>query len=417
MFDFIANPENFRGTKIEIFPTESQKEFMQRHISIFRWVYNWTISIQKERYLEYKKFLEENPDIEDTAEERRKFHTFYGIIDLMKKFSEMRSTERYEWLKGIETHSAKEAMRNALSAFENFFNKKSRFPRFKSKKTSKKSFQFRNDPNAFYFKDNYVRIPGMPIGDKVLCKKHNIPVVDGIRYYRCTITFDGYRYWLSVNTEVDKSYLSVHEPTIYENESIGIDVGARKMAQLSTGETFYLPDTKKLERRKRQQQRRLSKMRSKRVAKSIQAKTKLEDIPFTKNEEKLQYSYYKTRQRIKNIKNYNCHQVSNAIVNMYPKRIVMEDLQIKNLMKTKYGAKVFFGNKLFDLRKQIQYKCKDRGIEFVLASKTFPSTKTCSRCGEKHKVGSEEIFVCPYCGFTIDRDLNAAINLSRYGMQ
>lgn len=335
------------------------------------------------------------------------------VLDLYSLLKEER--QKYDWLKEISSHTAKEAIRNALNAFNKFFKKVCRYPKFKSKKTTKKSFQVRNEPNAFYFDGEYLRISGLPFGDKILCKNHNIPTGEGIRYYKCTITFDGYNYWLSLNIERDMSYLKEeNNSTKYADESIGIDIGFRKMAQLSTGEVYYHPDIHILEKRKRQQQRRLAKMRNKRIKAAMQAKTKLENIPISNNEKKLQYKYYLTRTRINNIHHSNYHKVTTEIANMYPKRIVLEDLQLKNLRSKKNKRSGMGNSPLHLFREFLTYKCRDRGIELVFADKFFPSTKLCSNCGSKYNIGSEKIYKCPTCGFKIDRDMNAAINLSRY---
>ena len=400
MFDCLADLSKLKGFKIKLYPTEEQKEFLNRQIALFRWVYNWTIDEEKLAYTQFK----------ETGEGPR----FINLIALMSKFSALQKSEEYSWLKGINTHTAKEAMRNALHAFDCFFAKKSRFPKYKSKKKSNKYFQVRNESNAFYFDGEYVRISGLPFGDKILCKNHPIPKGESVRYYRCTIKFDGYNYWLSLNTEVDRDYLKEHSPTEYSDTSIGIDVGYRTMAQLSTGQSYYHPNIYVLEKRKRRQQKRLAKMRNNRVNKAKQARTKLDNVPLTANEEKLQYQYYKTRTRIKNIKNYYSNKVSKEIANMFPKRIVMENLRVKNLIRQKHIARLSREISLYRLRTQIEYKCKDRGIEFVLADSHYPSTKLCSRCGSKYNPGNSKIYKCPSCGLIIDRDLNAAINLSRY---
>ena len=399
MFDCIANPELFKGYKIKLYPTDEQKTFLNRQIELFRWVYNWAVNKENLQYKKYKNNEVNKP--------------FLYVLDLYNLLKEER--QKYDWLKEISSHTAKEAIRNALNAFNKFFKKVCGYPKFKSKKTSKLSFQVRNEPNAFYFDGEYLRISGLPFGDKILCKNHNIPSDKDTRYYKCTITFDGYNYWLSLNVERNMSYLKEQNgSTKYANESIGIDIGFRKMAQLSTGETYYHPDIHILEKRKRQQQRRLAKMRNKRVKAAIQAKTKLEDIPVSNNEKKLQYKYYLTRNRINNIHRSNYHKVTTEIANMYPKCIVLEDLQLKNLRSKKNKRSGMGNSPLYLFRDYLTYKCKDRGIELVFADKFFPSTKLCSNCGSKYNIGSEKIYKCPTCGLKIDRDMNAAINLSRY---
>ena len=101
---------------------------------------------------------------------------------------------------------------------------------------------------------------------------------------------------------------------------------------------------------------------------------------------------------------------------MYPKRIVIEDLKLKNLRSKKNKCKGIKQTPLYLFRDFLTYKCKDRGIELVFADKFFPSTKMCSNCGSSYKIGSEKVYKCRNCGLIIDRDMNAAINLSRYGV-
>lgn len=400
MFDCIANPEKFKGYKIKLYPTETQKVFLNRQIELFRWVYNWVIEKESSQYMKFKN-----------GEATK---GFLGILDLFSLLKEER--EKIDWLGEIPTHTAKEAIRNALNAFNKFFKKVCRYPKYKSKKTAKKSFQVRNEPNAFYFDGEYVRISGLPFGDKILCKHHDIPTGENIRYYRCTITFDGYNYWLSLNVEKDTSNLYMsNEATGCEEESIGIDVGFRKLAQLSNGKIYYHPDVHVLVKRKQRQQRRLAKMRNKRAKLAKQARTKLDDVPISNNEKKLHYEYYKTRNRINNIHHSNYHKITTEIANMYPKRIVIEDLNLKGLRSKKNKRRSgMFRTPLYLFREFIIYKCKDRNIELVLADRYFPSTKLCSNCGSKYNIGGDKIYRCPYCNFEIDRDLNAAINLSRY---
>ena len=317
--------------------------------------------------------------------------------------------ENTTWLHdGIQKRTCEIVLRHVDHAFKSFFNGYTRHPKFKSKKYSKQSFEVRNEPNAFYFKGTKVRISGLPFGDMIECKNHIIPTSEesSIRYYRCTITFDGVYYWLSVNTEVDKSYLKNHDETEYTGKTIGIDLGIRKLAVLSTGQVYKLPVKKinKLVKRNNRQHRRLSKMKN--------ARTK-HNISPSKNEERLRFEEYKTRKRIQNIKHTFIHQMTTEIANMYPDKIVMEDLSVSTLKKMPWFSKNNPGV-FYDIRTIMKYKCEDRGIEFVLANCNFPSSQICSRCGNMIPKSSSEIVKCKHCGLVIDRDLNAAINLSKY---
>lgn len=381
------NSSRIRGSIIKLYPTDEQKEIFNTHINLFRYTYNWALNEAQEYYKEHNKYI--------------------GKDELFRRFSDLRNST--EWLKEIPLHSARLAISHLDNAFKLFFKHKNKFPRFKSNKYSKKCVHYRNEIYAFNFDENSVRIPGLPLRERVLCKSHNVPL-DVDRYYSCTITFDGKDYWLSVNSErksIEQKELST--------ESIGIDVGQHKFAQLSNGKVYQTPKIlKTLEKRNRHQQSRLSKMRNRRLNEARRAKTKLEEIPFTQNEIKLKNANIQLRNRIKNIRRSFLHQSTTEIANTLPKRIVMEDLSIMEMSHQDFNNKDFVTHSMwYKFREYLAYKAEDRGIEFVLADKNFPSSQICSRCGSIKK-SSFRTHICDVCGLRIDRDLNAAINLSRY---
>ena len=123
-------------------------------------------------------------------------------------------------------------------------------------------------------------------------------------------------------------------------------------------------------------------------------------------------NFYK---RLNDIRTSHLHQCSNGIVKTKPSRIVMEHLNVKGMMKNKHLAKAVAGQKLYEFKRQIQYKCEKYGIEFVEADRWFPSSKTCSSCGQiKSDVRlKDRLFICS-CGLKLDRDLNASINLAHH---
>ena len=116
-----------------------------------------------------------------------------------------------------------------------------------------------------------------------------------------------------------------------------------------------------------------------------------------------------------NIRNNYLHQTTTSIVKTKPYRVVIEDLNVKGMMKNKHLSDAIRKQGFYELRRQLEYKCKFRGIELVVADRFYPSSKTCSQCGEikKDLKLSDRLYKCE-CGFIIDRDLNASINLSRY---
>ena len=94
----------------------------------------------------------------------------------------------------------------------------------------------------------------------------------------------------------------------------------------------------------------------------------------------------------------------------------MEDLNVSGMMKNRHLSKAIANQCLAEFIRQMKYKCEWSGVPFHQVGRFYPSSKTCSCCGViKHDLRlSDRTYVCPECGFTIDRDLNAAINLMRY---
>lgn len=110
------------------------------------------------------------------------------------------------------------------------------------------------------------------------------------------------------------------------------------------------------------------------------------------------------------------HQVTAEIVGLFPQVIVLEDLQVRNMMKNHALAKAISEQMWSEFRRQITYKAKMKGIEVVIADLFFPSSKTCSHCGSINNdlELKDRVYVCPVCGHVIDRDYNASLNLADY---
>ena len=119
--------------------------------------------------------------------------------------------------------------------------------------------------------------------------------------------------------------------------------------------------------------------------------------------------------RIKRKRHEYIQQTARKIVNMRPKVIVLEDLNIQGMMKNRHLARAIAEQNLYLLRMLIERKAKDFGIKIKLANRFFPSSKRCSNCDhvKKDLKLSERIYKCPECGKVIDRDFNAALNLER----
>ena len=138
----------------------------------------------------------------------------------------------------------------------------------------------------------------------------------------------------------------------------------------------------------------------------------------TSNIVKLEKQIKLVHREISNKRNNYLHQTTSEIVKTKPSRVVMETLNIRGMMSNRHLAKAIGKQGLYEFRRQLKYKCEFNGIEFVEADTWYPSSKTCSECGHvKTRLSlSERTYICEECGCVIDRDYNASINLSRYGL-
>ena len=205
----------------------------------------------------------------------------------------------------------------------------------------------------------------------------------------------------------------VQEPVELTGESIGIDVGVKDLAICSNVEEPYkninrMKKVKKLEKKLRRLQRKVSN----KYEKNKEGRSYVKTGKIVKLEKNIR----KLHKRLDNIRTDNRQKVTTEIAKTKPSRVVMESLNVSGMMKNKHLSKAIAQQGLFEFKQMMRYKCNRQNTEFVEADKWYPSSKTCSECGHvKTKLSlSEREFRCECCGAVIDRDKNAAINLSRY---
>lgn len=366
--------------KVRLKPTDDQIQQLWRSAGTARWIYNWALAKQEANYKLGGKFLSD------------------GV--LRKEITVMKQTEEFSWLKLVSNNVAKQAVKDLCDAYRKFFKKLTEKPIFKSRKRSKPSFY--NDTEKIKFKYDSVLVE--KVGWIALAEYGKIPT--DAKYTNPRINFDGKYWYLSVGIE---------EPEQTEEltgESLGIDVGVKDLTVCSNEMRFQninkTKEVRKTEKRLRRLQRK--------VSRKYQINKEGNRFVKTSNIIKLEKRIRVLHRRLVNIRTNHIHQATTSIVKTKPTRIVMESLNIKGMMKNKHLSKAIQNQKLAEFIRQMIYKCTRYGIEFVQADKWFPSSKICSCCGyKKAKLSlSERIFHCDNCGESIDRDLNAAMNLSHY---
>lgn len=424
--------DNYIGYKIKLYPTLEQELEFKRYFGACRYVYNLAINLQ-ENY--YKKVKDDNS--------KRKFLQF---IDLNNKLTELKNTEEYSWLKKYDAKCLTYVLKDVINAYKCFFEGNAKYPRYKKKKFHHQMFPIRSDRLCINY--NTVRIPSI---GQIKCIKHNYLEIIGdgnnnlkhsytYKHYRNSrIIFDGYSYWLCFSLAISKeegnepnSFKRFKNNEIWQHKkpsnSIGIDINGHRdtWIVLSNGKIYQRPDCGKEERQIKKYQRKLAiKQRVNKEKKpNSTVAIMLEEPNYTKNEEKILKKLNKAYKRKTNKKLAVIHECACDILEDKPEFFVMEDLEVNSMLIPKsteisYNHRKNHNKMIYDsmpntVQTIIERKLKSNDILVYKANKEFPSTQLCSNCGYRQKIGTKRIYECPHCGNIIDRDLNAAINLSNY---
>ena len=382
-----------KAIKVMLIPNNVQKTKLFQYAGASRFAYNWALAREKETYEKGGKFISDS--------------------ELRKEFTRLRHSEEYAWLLNISNNVTKQAIKDACSAYKNFFKGLQRYPRFKAKKKSMPKFY--QDNIKIQFRDTHVKFEGFSFSRKANKQKLNwvklaehgrIPT--DAKYRNPRVSFDGLNWWISVCVEFpdcrDRS----------NHDGIGIDLGIKDLAICSDGNTYKninkSQTVKKLEKCKRRLQRS--------VSRKYEHNKKGGSYCKTNNIVKKEKLLLKVNHRLANIRKDYLNQTTSEIVNRKPRFICIEDLNVSGMIKNRHLSKAVQNQGFFEFRKQLEYKCNDRGIQLIVADRSYPSSKRCSCCGKikKDLRLSDRTYKCE-CGNVIDRDFQASLNLKAYGEQ
>ena len=312
-----------------------------------------------------------------------------------------------------DLHIKKEAFiaktsRNASGkAFVSFFKKQNKYPKFQKKG--------KND--SFYMDNSVIEVAG---------KKIRIPKLGWVKM-RENIRFYGNIISATISRTADKWFVSIQiaieinpQPTAIENqEAVGVDLGVAYLAILSDGTKFSgsKPLKKSLKKLKRLSRSLSKKQRVEEVYADKNGVERKRKVP-SKNYLKAKNKLAREHAKVANIRKDYLHKLTTYLIQSYD-IICIEDLNVKGMMKNRKLARAISDMGFYEFKRQLLYKAEMCGKEIVIADRWFPSSKTCSECG--HKMEEMPLSVreweCPNCHTHHDRDVNAAINLKKYGLE
>lgn len=370
--------------KTEINPTKEQIQKINQTIDTCRFVYNFYLATQKERY-----------------ERREKLQS---AIDFSKWLNNdyLPQHIEYSWIKEVSSKSVKQSISNAYGAYQKFFKKQSKFPRFKKKgKSDVKMYFVKTDAKSTIWCERHrIKIP--TLGWVRLKEKGYIPTTkSGMVIKSGTVSEKAGRYYVSVLIDVPQK--KIKKST---NQGIGIDLGVKDLAICSSGQTFSninkIQEVKRLEKKLKREQRSLSRM----------YENLKEGESTQKNIQKQKRKVQRLHQRLDNIRTDYINKTIAKIVKTKPSYITIEDLNITGMMKNRHLSKAISQQKLYEFRTKLINKCHQNNIELRRADRWYPSSKICNCCGKikKDLKLSERIYICA-CGYKADRDYNASLNL------
>lgn len=375
-----------KSFKIRLYPTKEQEQLMWKHIGACRYIWNYMLAYQEAAYERGEKHL-----------------TAFDMINLLKP---LKNDGEHEWLYEVSNTSLQKICKDLDEAYKRFFQKKSGFPRFKSRKRSKPAFPI-SEERLYFADEKYVQV--QKLGRVKYKTDFDLLLGRGHKFSNARVSFVNGKWILSFSMECES------QTPVLTDKSMGIDLGVKDLAVVEfDGEMFQFHNingSKKM-RQLNKKLNHLQRSISRKYEQNKQGRRYVKTNNIVKSENKLRRIYA----RITNIRNNYIHQTTHSLVSKLPCRVVMEDLNVRGMMKNKHLSKAIGEQCFNEFLRQMQYKCEWSGIEFVQVDRFYPSSKTCSGCGsvKTDLKLSDRVYKCDHCGLTIDRDYNAAINLSRY---
>ena len=383
--------------KIELQPNNKAKTYFSKAFGCSRLAYNWGLARWKEKY-------EAGENV--------------SCFDLKKEFNAIKK-EQFPFVYEVTKYAVQQPFIHLGEAFNKFFRDlkegKVSYPRFKKK---------RDGYGSFYIGGDQVVVTDTPKTSKKLdirSDKKKYLKIPNLGYVKMreelrfegkingvTISQKGDRYYASFSVEIDEAeYRRTHKPCAGKGKGygVGMDVGIDSFAVLSDGIKIYAPKpldkaAKKLVRSSRQ------------LSKKQHPKAKGDATKKSANYRKASLKLSKLHRHIADTRNDFSHKLTTAMVRSYD-HIAIEDLNVSGMVRNHHLARAINDVSFYEFRRQLAYKADYMGKELVIADRFYPSSKTCSVCGNRKEdlKLSEREYICPSCGSHIDRDYNASLNL------
>lgn len=361
----------YKAFKYRIYPNKEQEELILKHMGCSRWIYNYALNKKITSYQETGKGM--------------------SRFDIQKDLPELKKNENTSWLKEVNSQTLQASLENLDKAFTRFFKEKKGFPKFKSKRENKQSFNIPQN-TIIDFESGKVSLPKFKTDIKIIIDR----IFDGIiKTSTITKTPTG-KYFISILVELQEEL--PNKKPLDEKQAIGIDLGIKTFATLSNGMEIENPKHLKKSLKKL---KKLQRKVSKKVKGSNNRKKSVKKLAIL-------------HEKVTNKRMDFLHKISYHLVTNYD-TLCLETLKSGNMMKNHKLAQALSDVAIGKFNELIDYKSEWYGTNILRIGQFEPSSKMCS-CGtiNKELKLNQRVWTCNSCGTTHDRDVLAANNIKHF---
>ncbi|MEU7069581.1 RNA-guided endonuclease TnpB family protein [Streptomyces narbonensis] len=361
-----------RAFRYRFHPTDAQAAELSRTFGCVRKVYNLALAARTEAW---------------ARQERVNYNQTSALLTAWKK------TEELAFLNDVSSVPLQQALRHLQGAFTNFFGKRAKYPRFKSRKKSRRSAEYTT--SGFRFRDDRLTLAKMSAPLDIVWSR---PLPEGAAPSTVTVSQDAAGRWF-VSVLCDDPGVKLLPVT---DTAVGVDVGLDHLLTLSTGEKIANP------RHERRDRSALA-----RAQRSLARKAPGDGT----NRAKARRKVARIHARIADRRRDGLHKLTTRLVREN-QTIVIEGLSVRNMVKNRRLARAISDAAWSEFRSLLEYKAAWYGREVIAVDRFFPSSKLCSHCGKLAKSMPLHVrtWTCEGCGTTHDRDMNSAKNLKAAGL-